>query len=238
MIGNESMDELHQAWSELDRLEQEEITAVKRLLHIRMTIKACRTKIDVLLKKTPCHRPPPSRTTLVDIQIFHLWPRQSWAMDAKALQCIAYLARCGPGQFTDTIEEVLPNPASHFNSWMARLLSAFGRLISRIIGSHPSNYGPLEYPLSKFVRARGSNYSQTQIYITSFSHKGRLCFTIVSLGSSKSDPRTTPFNNSTHTAQGSPTEISFGVPSNAHLFSHIHVSVTCWIWSCLGTREG
>ena len=114
-------------------------------------------------KKTPCHRPPPPWTTLVGIQIFYPWPRQSWGMDAKAFRCIAYLARCdpehaypveyhyssrgcGPGQFTDTIEEVSPNPASHFNSWMARLLSAFGRFILRIIGSHPSNYGPLEYP--------------------------------------------------------------------------------------------
>ena len=67
MIGNESMDELHQAWSELDRLEQEEMTAVKRLLHIRVTIKACRTKIDVLLKKRPpaIDRLPPELLSLI-----------------------------------------------------------------------------------------------------------------------------------------------------------------------------
>ena len=49
------MDELHQARSELERLEKEQAAILEKLLRIGMEIKAYRTKIDMLIRE----RPPP-----------------------------------------------------------------------------------------------------------------------------------------------------------------------------------
>ena len=49
------MDELHQARSELERLEKEQAAMLEELLRIGMEIKAYRTKIDMLIRE----RPPP-----------------------------------------------------------------------------------------------------------------------------------------------------------------------------------
>ena len=52
MIGSQDMDELHQARSEIERLERGQGTILERLLHIRMEIKAYRTKIDMLIRES------------------------------------------------------------------------------------------------------------------------------------------------------------------------------------------
>ena len=47
------MNDLYEAWSELDRLESEEKAILQRLLHVHMEIKAHRTRIDALLRERP-----------------------------------------------------------------------------------------------------------------------------------------------------------------------------------------